>query len=235
MINNKYNPMQIIAHRGASALEPENTLKSFIKAMKLGVDMVECDVRTTLDGQLVIHHDPYLDRTTNGTGLVKNKSLSELRQLNAGDGERIPTLREAIDTVKGQVGMVIEVKDPGSEEKILNLIKEEKIAAEVIIASFYHRVSLNIKSLDPEISTGVIFACQPINSVAMAIDAQADIIFPQYQYLNKLMVDEAHDHGIKVVAGVIDDPITVENVVSWEVDAVVTNNPAIMKFVFPFD
>lgn len=69
----------------------------------------------------------------------------------------------------------------------------------------------------------------------MAIDAQADIIFPQYQYLNKLMVDEAHDHGIKVVAGVIDDPVTVENVVSWEVDAVVTNNPAIMKFVFPFD
>lgn len=126
--------MQIIAHRGASALEPENTLKSFIKAMKLGVDMVECDVRTTLDGQLVIHHDPYLDRTTNGTGLLKNKSLSELRQLNAGDGERIPTLREAIDTVKGQVGLVIEVKDPGSEEKILNLIKEEKIAAEVIIA-----------------------------------------------------------------------------------------------------
>jgi len=220
--------MQIIAHRGASALEPENTLKSFIKAMKLGVDMVECDVRTTLDGQLVIHHDPCLDRTTNGTGLLKNKSLSELRQLNAGDGERIPTLREAIDTVKGQVGLVIEVKDPGSEEKILNLVKEEKMTTDVIIASFYHKVSLKLKSLDSEISTGIIFACQPVNSVSMALDAQADIMFPQYQYLSKLMVDDAHNHGIKVVAGVIDDPVRVAKVISWGVDALVTNDPTIV-------
>lgn len=220
--------MQIIAHRGASALEPENTLKSFIKAIKLGVDMVECDVRTTSDGQLVVHHDPNLDRTTDGRGPLKNKTLSELSQLDAGDGERIPTLREALDTVRGEVGVVIEVKDPGSEEKILNLVKEEKMTTDVIIASFYHKVSLKLKSLDSEISTGIIFACQPVNSVSMALDAQADIMFPQYQYLSKLMVDDAHNHGIKVVAGVIDDPVRVAKVISWGVDALVTNDPTIV-------
>ena len=220
--------MQIIAHRGASALEPENTLKSFIKAIKLGVDMVECDVRTTSDGQLVVLHDPNLDRTTDGRGPLKNKTLSELSQLDAGDGERIPTLREALDTVRGKVGVVIEVKDPGSEEKILNLVKEEKMTTDVIIASFYHKVSLKLKYLDSEISTGIIFACQPVNSVSMALDAQADIMFPQYQYLSKLMVDEAHNHGIKVVAGVIDDPGRVAKVISWGVDALVTNDPTIV-------
>ena len=102
------------------------------------------------------------------------------------------------------------------------------MTTDVIIASFYHKVSLKLKSLDSEISTGIIFACQPVNSVSMALDAQADIMFPQYQYLSKLMVDKAHNHGIKVVAGVIDDPGRVAKVISWGVDALVTNDPTIV-------
>jgi glycerophosphoryl diester phosphodiesterase len=221
--------MRIIAHRGASGLVPENTIKSFKRAIKLGVDLVECDVRKTSDGELVIHHDPSLERTTNGEGLLKNIKLSELLQLDAGDGERIPTLKEVLDLVKGKVGLIIEIKEPGSEKEILNLVRNAKMGQNVIIASFFHSVSLVIKSLDPKVKTGVIFRCQPVNPLLLATDAQAEVIFPHHQFLNKLMVDEAHDHDIKVYPWVIDSKDHLKMAITLGVDGVITNHPEIIN------
>jgi glycerophosphoryl diester phosphodiesterase len=217
--------MQIIAHRGASGLEPENTLKSFQRALDLGADLVECDVRKTADGKLVIHHDPGLERTTNGQGLLGNKTLSELRQLDAGEGEKVPTLKEVLELVQGKSGLVIEIKEPGCENEVLRLIEGASMGREVIIASFFHPVSLIIKSRHPLIKTGVIFRCQPVNPTALAIDARAEVMFPHYQFLNKAMVDEAHDQDMKVYPWVVDTPDDRERIIALGVDGVITNHP----------
>src|SRR6188508_2922898 len=97
-----------VGHRGAAALEPENTLRSFRCAIDLGCDMAECDVHLTRDNQLAVIHDETVDRTTNGTGPVSSFTMADLQQLDAGKGERIPTLDEVLETVKGHLKLLVE-------------------------------------------------------------------------------------------------------------------------------
>ena len=93
--------VKIMGHRGAPAEEPENTLRSFRRALDLGVAAVELDVQLTRDGRLAVIHDETLDRTTNGRGLVKDFTLAELQKLDAGQGEPIPALEEVLELVQG--------------------------------------------------------------------------------------------------------------------------------------
>ncbi|NYB51604.1 MAG: glycerophosphodiester phosphodiesterase [Methanobacteriaceae archaeon] len=221
--------MKLIAHRGASAFEGENTLRSVKRAFKLGADMVEVDVRQSRDGELVVIHDSTVDRTTNGKGLVKEKTLKQLKELDAGNGEKIPTLREVLQILEGKVpadeiGLVIEIKEPGIEKQVLDILRLEEKVKKVIVASFYHNVSLNLKSTEKNIKTGVIFSSQPVRPEIQALDAKADFMFPFYQYLNEEMVSRAHNHGIEVYPGVIDSSKDLEFILSMDVDGFVTNN-----------
>ena len=99
-----------IGHRGAAGHAPENTLASIEKAIALGADLVELDVQRTRDGYLVIIHDKTVDRTTDGTGSVSRMTLATLRTLHAGDGQRVPTLEEALQVANGRVGLIPEIK-----------------------------------------------------------------------------------------------------------------------------
>ncbi|MCC7550869.1 MAG: hypothetical protein KO316_05100 [Methanobacterium sp.] len=221
--------MKIIAHRGASALEPENTLRSLSQAFQLDVDMVEIDVHQSKDGELVVIHDNTLDRTTNGTGLVREKTLPQLKELDAGKGETIPTLREVLKLVKersnhkGQESLLIEIKEPDIEKQVLNNIKKENMLKEVIVASFYHNVSLDLKSMEKSLKTGVIFVSQPVHPEMQAIHAQADIMFPFFHYLSEKMVEDAHQQGIKVYTGVVDTVKDLKSVSAMGVDGFVSN------------
>src|SRR5437660_7666970 len=104
-----------VGHRGAAALEPENTIRSFRRAIELGCDFAECDVHLTRDGQLAVMHDAAVDRTTNGSGPISDFTMAELKQLDAGQGERVPTLDEVLETVRGRIKLLIELKGPGTE------------------------------------------------------------------------------------------------------------------------
>ena len=114
--------MQIIAHRGASGYKPENTLASFQKAISLGVDMIELDVFAIRSGEVVVHHDKKVNRTTNGTGNISDYTWSELRLLDAGDGQRIPLLTEVLDLVNGRIPINIELKGHGIAEPVATII-----------------------------------------------------------------------------------------------------------------
>jgi glycerophosphoryl diester phosphodiesterase len=214
--------MEIIAHRGASYLEPENTLRSVKRAIALGADWVEVDVRQSRDGQLVIMHDPQLERTTNGKGLLKDKTLSQLKKLDAGKGEEIPTLTEVIDTVKGRVGLVIEIKVLKIEEQVVDLL-HHKGRDKVIITSFYHALSPLIKKLDDQIATGIIFRCHPLKTRNLARDAEADVIFPHLDHISRDMVEEVQEAGIRVYPWLVDEEPQLKRMKSWKVDGVVTN------------
>jgi len=102
-----------IGHRGAKGYEPENTLRSFQKALELNVDAVELDVRRTKDGAIVVIHDAEVDRTTNGKGLVSELTLKEIKELDIEKGEKIPTLEEALDFLDKKVKIFIELKEIG--------------------------------------------------------------------------------------------------------------------------
>ena len=214
--------MQIIAHRGASFLEPENTIKAIERAIKMGADYVEVDVRMSKDSQLVIIHDPDVDRTTDGKGLVNDYTLQELKNFDAGDGESIPTLDEVISCVKDRVELVIEIKEPGTEGKILEKINENELE-NTILTSFYHKSIKNAVKMNHSINAGIIFAGQPVDVMQMASNASANIIFPSYKYMNEDMVKQAQNGGISVYPWTIDDPEIFEKFVEMGVDGIVTN------------
>jgi glycerophosphoryl diester phosphodiesterase len=118
------NTVMVIGHRGACGYEPENTLRSFAKAIELGAHMIECDVHVCLSGELVVIHDDTVDATTNGIGFIAEKTLAELYQLDAGKGERIPTLRQVLDLIDRRVLIDIELKGKGSGVLVAQLVDE---------------------------------------------------------------------------------------------------------------
>lgn len=219
----------IVAHRGASAYEPENTVRSFEKAFQLGADFVELDVRLSRDGWLVVIHDDAVDRTTNGSGLVRDLTLKELKVLDAGKGEKIPTLKEVLELFREtKHRFFIEVKEPGLEEKLLETIIGYEAQDKVVITSFYHTVLKKIREKRKDIKCGAIFACQPVNPEKLAIAAKASILLPKLQYVNAEMVNRAHKNNLNIIPWPINDKKDARKI-DLDVDGIVTDKPDILK------
>ena len=188
----------------------------------MGADFVEVDVRMSKDNRLVIMHDADINRTTDGKGFVKDYTLQELKKLDAGNGETIPTLDEVMECVKKRVGLVIEIKEPGTEGKILEKINEYKLE-NTILTSFYHKSIKNARKMNPSVDAGIIFTCQPVNVNQMVSNAGANILFPGYRYVDEDMIKQAHNNGISVYPWTIDDKRIFEKLVEICVDGIVTN------------
>lgn len=213
-----------IAHRGASAYEPENTLRSFKRAIEMKADMIEFDVRLSQDGHLVIMHDERVDRTTNGDGLVREKKLSELKELNAGDEEKIPTLEEVIDLTKGETGFVIELKEPGTEEGVISLVKHNGLIEGVFIVSFYQNLIERVKNLEPRIKTGLILYSSS-DPIRLAKECLADAVAPFHDFVTKDLVQKAHNSGLIIITWTVDSREEAEKLRDMRVDGIVTNRP----------
>ncbi len=213
-----------IAHRGASAYEPENTLRSFRRAIEMKADMIEFDVRLSRDGHLVIVHDERVERTTNGDGLVKEKTLNELRRLDAGKGERVPTLEEVINFARGKTGFVIELKEPGTEEGVISLVKEDGIIGDVFIVSFHRDLIKSVKDLGPRIRTGLILYSSP-DPIRLAKECLADAVAPFHDFVVKDLVQEAHNSNLILITWTVDSREEAERLKDMGVDGIVTNKP----------
>src|SRR5262245_42680815 len=129
-------PPLVIAHRGASADEPENTLRAFDLAIRQGAQMIELDLQVTCDNHVVVIHDPTLNHTTNLTGFVDRLTLAEIKRADAGKGERVPTLDETLDLTLGKVGLYLEIKDPRAALPTLQIIRTRRCQSHVMLASF---------------------------------------------------------------------------------------------------
>jgi glycerophosphoryl diester phosphodiesterase len=146
----------IVGHRGAMGHEPENTLLSFKAAIEMGADWIELDLRCSKDGEIVVIHDRKVDRVTDGKGSVSQLTLKELKRLDAGKGQKIPTLQEVIDFGKGKVKFDMEVKQRGIEKKVIDIIKKNGILKDTMLTSFNKQTLFNAKRLCPEIKAGYI-------------------------------------------------------------------------------
>ncbi|MEM2958901.1 MAG: glycerophosphodiester phosphodiesterase family protein [Candidatus Jordarchaeaceae archaeon] len=218
----------IIAHRGASFYEPENTLRAVRRALEFGVDGVEVDVRSTIEGNIVVIHDETVDRTTNGSGRVRDMSLVELRSLDAGKGEKIPILEEVLELVGNKAMLIIELKTGGIEERVLSIVEKYDALNRVMFSSFIHGSVKRVKELNSEAKTGVIIRSSPVNPSMLALDARAENICAYYKYVSWEMVQNVHSHGLNIFAWTVDDANTAENLIMLGVDGIVTNKPDII-------
>ena len=216
-----------IGHRGARAYEPENTLSSFKKALEIGVDAVEFDVRKTKDDQLVVIHDADVKRTTNGEGLVSELTLEEIKGFSAEKGEKIPTLKEALDFLDTKVKIVIELKETNVEEKVLKAVREKGLQKNVVIVSFIEKALRKIRELDEEVETGLIYVKHK-NPVKAALELKASYLLPLYSFTHTANVQKAHDNGLKIIVWTINKPEEVAEYQKKGVDGIASDKPDIL-------
>jgi glycerophosphoryl diester phosphodiesterase len=202
----------IVGHRGAASYVAENTLASFDKARELGVDMVEFDVHLSADDRCVVIHDETVDRTTDGHGPVGEKSFAELRELDAGGGQRIPALEEVLEWAR-DVGMPlsVELKHPnvctsrpyvGLEERVLDLLERHELLGACFVHSYHHAAARRIKELRPDVTTAISCDYADFVDVAtVARSALADGIHLEWRSTSPEAVVQAHAAGLHILGG----------------------------------
>ena len=221
----------IMGHRGAAALEPENTLRSIVRAIRIGVDAVEIDVHLSKDKELVVIHDSTVDRTTNGKGRVRSYALDDLKKLDAGKGETIPTLQEVMDLIDSRVTLVIELKEEGTEGLVVELIKRNNLEDDVYVISFWHELVKTVKEMDSRIRTGVLLVGCPVDT-CVAVQAHAEALVMKYSFVNTAFVKMAHKEGLKVFVWNIDDRHFVKPYADMGVDGIGSNDPRVLVDYF---
>jgi glycerophosphoryl diester phosphodiesterase len=216
-----------IGHRGARAYEPENTIRSFKKALEIGVDAVELDVRKTKDNQLVVIHDADVKRTTDGKGLVSELTLPEIKELSTEKDEKIPTLEEVLDFLDVKVKILIELKEAGVEKQVLTAANERGLQKNVIIVSFIEEALQKVRELDNEVETGLIYARHK-NPLRTALELKANYLLPLYRFTHSNNVQKAHENGLKVIVWTINKPEEVAEYAKKGVDGITSDKPDIL-------
>jgi glycerophosphoryl diester phosphodiesterase len=221
--------MKIIGHRGAKYIEPENTLRSIKRAIELGVSFIEIDVYICATGEVVVIHDESVDRTTNGTGLVREMSLQELKDLDAGKGEHIPTLQEVIELINKRISLIIEIKVSQAVEPVIDIIRhyiEQGWSDDSFyLASFNHYDLLAAQKLLPQIKCMPVFEGIPLGytEFVRALNPKAIILY--HGTITQEFVQDAHVYGIEVFAYTINKPVMLQRMKALGVDGVATDRP----------
>jgi len=222
--------MKIIGHRGVPAQKPENTLASYQRAVELGVKMIELDVYVCRTGELVIMHDDRIDRTTNGSGLVYEKTLKELKGFDAGEGEQIPTLQEALDLLAGKTDVNIELKGRGTGEALhafLSRYLPERSwePGSLLVSSFNLPMLHEFACLEPDIPIGALHGGIPINYSDFVKPMHPYSLHYNLEFIDQKMVDHAHRQGYQVYIYTVNHQDDYLRMKQMGVDGVFTNDP----------
>lgn len=225
----------LLAHRGASEIEPENTLASFRKALEFPfVKMIELDVYAIPSGELMVIHDKTVDRTTNGQGYIMESSFEYLRSLDAGGKgagkvEKIPTLNEALDLIGRKVKVNIELKGGNTAQPVKTIVEEYFTKGwkpdDFLVSSFDHEELRKFKQLKPEVPIGVIFVGIPLGYAEYAQRLQAYSLHLAVEFINQEIVNDAHRRGIKVFCWTLQDADEIERMCRLGVDGMFVNDP----------
>ncbi len=233
--------MKVYAHRGYSGKYPENTMLAFQKALEAGTDGVEMDVQLSRDGEVVIIHDETLDRTTDGTGFVKDYTLAELKKLNATktfagqyDKQEIPTFEEFCAWLKG-AGIIanVELKNsviyyPEMEKKCVDLIRKYDVEKQIIFSSFNHASLFKLKELAPDIPVGALMENTELTYAGFYCRQFGfQYYHPDGDLLTAETVKGCKEHGIGLNVWTVNDLRIFERLVEWDVEGVITNFPRV--------
>ncbi len=220
----------VIGHRGAARHAPENTLKSFNKAVDLGADMVELDVHLCATGEPVVIHDDTVDRTTDGSGRVRDLSLDDLRQLDAGDGERVPTLVEVIDEVSGRAAINVELKGLGCvnqvHEVISDAVGDGLVSQDGVLVSSFHLGMLEwMRALSDDVRLGVLVGDAPGKVLEFAQRVGAYSVNPYHRRMSLEFVSSAHGLGLKVYPWTVNKSGDIARAKAMGVDGIISDYP----------
>jgi glycerophosphoryl diester phosphodiesterase len=226
----------IIAHRGASAHAPENTLAAFQRAVELGAPFIETDLHLTRDGRFVAIHDKTLQRTTNGQGAVQDFTLAELRQLDAGkwfdrpfSGEHIPTLAEVLEFGRANdVVFYLEIKYEGAwgmHHALVAALREHDASARTIVISFDPGTLRSVRELDASIMVGLLGERPEADLVQMALDSGARQICPRYDMVTHELIERAHVASLRVATWTVNEAAQMRTMIAAGVDGIITDVP----------
>ncbi|MEO6143682.1 MAG: glycerophosphodiester phosphodiesterase family protein [Dermatophilaceae bacterium] len=231
-----------IAHRGGSALAPENSLVAFGLSSALGLRYLETDIRVTCDGQLVCFHDDTLERVTSDSGLVRSRSLEELRALRINGIEPIPTFDEALDAFPGQC-FTVDLKDQAAIGPLLKSLGRQGVAERVCIAGAWDGWLGQVRREVPEVTTALgwrsltaLLSCaraglRPPKALATAPFAHVPVKLGRFPVFVERLVAMSHDIGVRVVTWTVDDPVVIRRLLDVGVDAIITDRPDVLREV----
>ncbi|MHA2500460.1 MAG: glycerophosphodiester phosphodiesterase [Candidatus Hodarchaeales archaeon] len=228
----------VIAHRGASGWAPENTLPAFQKAAELEADMIEFDIQLSADRHIVVIHDKTVDRTTNGTGRVAEKSFAELRQLDAGAwfapnfaGTRIPTLREVLSTISDSIQLNIELKhfDLESnffEQDVAAIVTEFDLLHRAIFAARHPKSITRLKELIPGIDCVLLQKERTEDEYVEALlRLNLKVAQIRRRSMNQAFINRLHEHKILINLFYADEAEEMRNFITMGIDGILTNYP----------
>ncbi|WP_321305972.1 glycerophosphodiester phosphodiesterase family protein [Marinifilum fragile] len=244
-----HSTLSVIAHRGASANAPENTLAAVKQALNDRANMIEIDVHLSKDGKICVMHDNKVNRTTDGKGRIKNLDWQYIQSLDAGawyssefKGETVPLLQEVLNCVNGQSKLIIEIKNkssyyPGIEKKVVDCIQQYKAENWCIVQSFHYDVLDKIHQLEPKLELHKLEVFV-IPSLKIALGTTPHLFKPKdyiksYNincfFLSEGIVQKLHQLNKKVNAWTCDSPSVVNRMEYIGVDGVITNEPEAIK------
>ncbi|MFN4319878.1 MAG: glycerophosphodiester phosphodiesterase [Aquificaceae bacterium] len=209
----------LVGHRGHPAKELENTLESIESAMKFGADLVEVDIQRTRDGVLVLSHDESLERVYGVKANIRESLWEDLKGVHK-DGYSLARLEEALDLVKGRVGMFLEIKHPEDTEDVLRLLEEKGALDWTALISFYPEA---IEMAKGKITTGIVYA-KPPGMIPEAKRLGCALVLPKYTLATQKAVDFAHKLRLKVIAWTVNDVDKARELFQRGVDGVATDD-----------
>jgi glycerophosphoryl diester phosphodiesterase len=246
-------PPLVLAHRGASAYAPENTLAAFRLARELGADGIELDVQLSRDRVPVVIHDDTVDRTADGHGRVSGMTVAELTRLDAGTwktedyrGEPIPTLAQVLDAVadwlkpigRARPGLLnIELKTErfftdGLEREVLNTIARYGIGERVLVSSFSPYALYRAKKINPRLRRGLLYDTSLafyLRRAWLRFLAAPQTMHPEFPMVDQRYVDWAKRKRLGVVTWTVDDPAEAKRLADLGVNAIITNKPDLIR------
>jgi glycerophosphoryl diester phosphodiesterase len=231
--------MKIIAHRGASQVAPENTMPAFLKAIQAGADAIELDVQMTRDNQVIVIHDEWLNRTTDGHGFVCNMTAKSMRQLDAGSwfhptfaNTKVPLLAEVLDFVSQKgIAIHIELKNnlipyPGLENEVIQLIRQFRMENSVVLSSFRFDSLYHCQHLAPHIRRG--FLCWNVVQILDHRDGWKELeLFSVHPHISMLSASlrPVYEEGLRIYPYVVERKSQLQQCVTYGVDGFFTNSP----------
>lgn len=237
-MNEKFNSPLVIAHRGASKIAPENTLKAFRRAIDLKADFIEFDLRQSKDNHLVITHDEDLSRLTGINEMVSSLSLQNLKSLDFGEGEQIPTFEELIQLTRDKIKLNCEITVPNIGDQVIELLEKYKIVNSTIISSFLHEELIKIKKLCPEIRIASLEPTTHVKKldwiekeqmIKYCVENKYYAINPLVIMVDQKLVNYAHDFGIKVFPWTVNIKIAIKKLLKIGVDGIITDDIKLLK------
>ena len=226
--------IQLFGHRGAKGHAPENTVVSVKKALAFDVDGVEIDVFRCQSGEIVVFHDKSLDKLTNGSGKIEEKTLKQLSTLKVLGSEPIPTLDDIIDVINGSARLNIELKGKNTAEGVFFIMKKaiesgRWKAYQLFVSSFDWDELRDFKKLTTEFGIAVLTDKNPLDAIPVARELNAFAINPKHSHLTQEIINDIQSEGFEIYTWTVNKKNRIEELISWKVDGIITDFPDRLK------